>query len=268
MRGSFVAILFQKKDLFLYYMKRIILLLMCVFTLSCVSAQTQKNNKKRNMNGDFRVIETWVGESVLPSFRSEKHLDHIKKRDVKPYQIDKSSLSRSVKRYKRKTRERVRYDRITFFDLNYAYSLNYQHSFGLTFGQVRRFGYYVNAMTGFKYLALNADVECDKNGYVDGEMQYYSGRTSNSRYSVICGLMFRVAKPIALKVGAGYGGRALAWETGDNLWFRNSYYSNDGFEYNAGLQIFMDKINISFDYIGNSYKIAEIRIGLGININK
>ena len=220
------------------------------------------------MKGDFKVIKTWVGNSVLPSYRSEKHKDYIINRDVTPYRIDESSLSRSVKKYKRKTRERVRYGRITFFDLNYAYSTDSHNSFGVTFGQVWRFGYYVNAMTGLRYLALNADVECDRDGYIDDVVQYYSGRTTNSRYSVICGLIFRVAKPVALKVGAGYGGRALAWETGDNLWIRNAYYSNEGFEYNAGLQIFINKFNLSFDFIGSNYETTEFKIGLGININK
>ena len=122
-------------------------------------------------------------------------------------------------------------------------------------------------MTGLKYSALNADVECDQTGFVDGEMQYYSGRTTNSRYSVICGLMFRLAEPVALKFGAGYGARAMAWETEDGLWIRNSYYSGSGVELNAGLQVFINKFNLSFDFVSKSLKTAEFKIGLGININ-
>ena len=123
-------------------------------------------------------------------------------------------------------------------------------------------------MTGFNYTALNTGVECDKDGLIGDEMQYYSGQISNSRYSIIGGAMIRLFEPLALKVGGGYGARALAWETGDGRWIRNSYYSYSGFELNAGLQFFMDAFNMSFDFISNSLTTAEFKIGLGININR
>ncbi|MBR6774561.1 MAG: hypothetical protein IKM23_02455 [Bacteroidales bacterium] len=251
-------------------MKRIILLLMCVFTLSCVSAQTVGDGKKKNKNDNFRTIKTDSGKSVLPSYRSKKHLDLLKGRYNSPVMSDSYTLCENVSDSKRKRGgdSRSQYSMITIFDLNYACSTGPQHSFGATFGQIGRFGYYVSAMTGLDYSALNAGLECDQSGFVEGEMQYYSGGVTNSRYSVICGLMFRIAEPVALKFGAGYGARALAWETEGGLWIRNSYYSVSGIELNVGLQVFVNKFNLSFDFVSNSLKKAEFKIGLGININK
>lgn len=248
-------------------MKRIVLLLMCIFTLSCVQIQAQTTGG--NKNKGFKTIKTNAGKSVLPSYRSKKHLNLLKDRYNTPTMSNSYASCENISDSKRKRSggSSSQYSKITFFDLNYAYSTDPQHSFGATFGQVRRFGYYISAMTGLKYSALNADVECDQTGFVDGEMQYYSGRTTNSRYSVICGLMFRLAEPVALKFGAGYGARAMAWETEDGLWIRNSYYSGSGVELNAGLQVFINKFNLSLDFVSKSLKTAEFKIGLGININ-
>ena len=258
---------FQEIKVVLMYMKRILLLLMCLFTLSCVSAQTVDGNKKKKSDS-FKTIKTKSGKSVLPSYRSKKHLNFLKNKYETP-KVSNSYASCENTSYSKKRRgSRNQYNKITFFDLNYSYSTDPQHSLGATFGQVSRFGYYISAMTGLRYSALNADIECDQTGFVDGKMQYYSGRTSNSRYSVICGLMLRIAEPVALKLGAGYGARAMAWETEDGLWIRNSHYSGSGLELNTGLQVFIDKFNMSFDFISNSLKTAEFKIGLGININK
>ena len=110
----------------------------------------------------------------------------------------------------------------TFADINIAYSLHPQYSLGMTVGRVKRFGYYISAMSWCRFAALTTDTECDTSGFIDGEMQYFSGRSSNARLSLICGFMFRLSEQLALKTGIGYGTRALAWETGDGGWIRNS----------------------------------------------
>lgn len=156
----------------------------------------------------------------------------------------------------------------SFADINVAYSLHPQYSIGITIGRVKRFGYYVSAMSWCRVVALSTDMECDSNGFIDGEMQYFSGKSSNARLSLICGIMFRLSEQLALKTGIGYGTRALAWETGDGRWIRNDSYGYEGFELNAGLQFFIDNINISFDCVSNSLKTLEFKIGFGINKNK
>ena len=92
-----------------------------------------------------------------------------------------------------------------FATLNYGFSTAPQHSLGLTFGMVKKFGWYFSAMTGLSFDAFNTVATCDELGNVDGEMQIYSGSTANSRLSFIAGAMFRPVNILALKLGAGYG---------------------------------------------------------------
>lgn len=119
-----------------------------------------------------------------------------------------------------------------------------------------------------RLIAFRSEIECDEHGFVDDEMQYYSGNVSNSRYSFIGGLMIRAVAPFALKVGVGYGAEALAWETYKGEWIRNSYYSHKGIEFDVGLQVFIKSVNFSFDVISNSFNTLEFKLGLGVNIHK
>ena len=155
----------------------------------------------------------------------------------------------------------------TFLTLDYAYSVAPQHSFGLTFGNVRKYGWYVSAASGLAFDAMSSKLTCDEFGYVDDEMQFYSGEISSSRISIIAGAMYKPVKFMAIKLGTGYGTRSLAWETTDGKWIRNAAYSVNGPDLNAGLQIFINKLSLSLDFVTTKMEYAEIKIGVGVCFN-
>ena len=152
----------------------------------------------------------------------------------------------------------------SFATLNYAFSTAPQHSFGLTFGMVKKFGWYVSAMTGLGFDALSTVATCDEFGNVDGEMQVYSGNTATSRLSFVAGAMYRPINIIAIKIGAGYGMRTLAWETADGSYVKNEAYSMSGLDLNAGVQFFLNKLSLSIDYVTTNAKYSEVKIGVGL----
>lgn len=151
-----------------------------------------------------------------------------------------------------------------FATLNYGFSTAPQHSLGLTFGMVKKFGWYFSAMTGLSFDAFNTVATCDELGNVDGETQIYSGNTANSRLSFIAGAMFRPVNILALKLGAGYGTRTLAWETADGSYIANEAYSVSGVDINAGVQLFLNKLSLSIDCVTTNAKYSEIKIGVGV----
>lgn len=151
-----------------------------------------------------------------------------------------------------------------FVTLNYSYSFAPQSSIGLTYGQIRKFGWYVSAMTSFAFEAFGAELECDEEGLIDGNLPFYSGKMSSSRLSLTAGMMYKISNPLSIKLGAGYGMNVLAWETSDGQLVKNNGYSLNGIDIDAGVQMFYGKMTASVDFVTTNFQYSEIKIGIGI----
>ena len=144
-------------------------------------------------------------------------------------------------------KEKINLEKKTIVGLNVAYSVSPQLSYGLTFGQVKKVGWYVNVMSNFNFNALNCEYECQQDGTVDGEMMFYNGERAKTRISVGGGALYRIAQPLCLKAGLGYGMRNLAWQDVEKSWVKNSCYSYSGVEFDAGVMLLLGKVNASAD---------------------
>lgn len=157
----------------------------------------------------------------------------------------------------------------TFVGLDLAYSVAPQMSYGLTFGQLKRFGWYIRAMSNFNFDAIGGEFECDEYGKIDGDIVFYNEETANTRISVGAGALYRIAKPVCLKAGLGYGLRDIAWQDVESRWIKNTYYSYKGLEFDAGMMFSFGMINVSFDGLvnmgGKTGPSLEFKLGLGIN---
>ena len=76
--------------------------------------------------------------------------------------------------------------------------------------------------------------------------------------------MFRPVNVLALKLGAGYGTRSLAWETADGNYIKNQAYSVSGVDLNAGVQLFLNKFCLSIDFVTTNAKYSEVKVGVGV----
>ena len=115
--------------------------------------------------------------------------------------------SSSPSTYTMKLMPLFNYEWQQFVMFNYAGSNAPQHSFGFSYGQVKRWGWYANVMigTGFHYKAID-----------EAELPYFSkftGRHSQNRLSFTGGGLFRFIPWLSVYAGAGYGYRSLTWET-------------------------------------------------------
>ena len=182
---------------------------------------------------------------------------------------EKMSDDASFTKQTEKVDKKTSVEKKTFVGLNLAYSVAPQMSYGLTFGQAGKIGWYVSAMSNFNFDAMGCEYECDMNGKIDGDIAFYTGETASTRVSVGGGVLYRIVKPIYLKAGLGYGFRDLAWQGTDGSWVKNAYYSNKGIELDAGLMLFLGKINASFDGLvnmgGENGPSLEFKLGLGLN---
>ena len=149
-----------------------------------------------------------------------------------------------------------------FLTLNAAYSLAPQMSFGFTYGQVKKLGWYVSAMSNFG-TRFTAN-EWDDLIYIDEAVA--SGKSSNARLSLTAGLVCRLSESIYLKIGAGYGMRVKCWELNDT-WYEYPRNSYKGLDLSAGLMFNVKGCTISADVVTTDFKYMEVKIGVGLNWN-
>lgn len=143
-------------------------------------------------------------------------------------------------------------------------------SYGLMVGVVKKWGWYLKA----KYNFINQETteECDGDGNsLNGVPMWFTGETQSSRFAVTSGLMARLAKPLYLYVGAGYGYKKLAWELADgesgtnsDKWAENTDETFKGVEADLGLVLRTGNFAISAGVQSNNFKYYEATVGVGL----
>ena len=152
---------------------------------------------------------------------------------------------------------------VWFATANAAYSLAPQASFGFSVGQVKRFGWFFSAMSNFGFKAMQYNYTADANGYVDGEYPYYTGEKCNMRISVMGGAMMKVAEPLYLRAGVGYGQRVKSWYISDGRLVKMSGDSWTGVDVSLGAQVHLKCFVLSLEAVTTSFKDVEGKVGVG-----
>ena len=143
-------------------------------------------------------------------------------------------------------------------------------SYGLMVGVVKKFGWYLKAKYDFK--SQETTDECTSAGTnLQGTPMWFTGETASSRLAITTGAMLRVAKPLYLYLGAGYGYKKLAWEmaegetgTHSDRWAENKDETATGVEADLGLVLRAKNFAITAGVQSNSFKYFEATVGLGI----
>lgn len=152
---------------------------------------------------------------------------------------------------------------IRFLTLNVAYSVAPQMSYGLTYGQVKKLGWFVSAMTNFGFRFGANEWE---ESYSAGEATT-SGNSSKARLSLTGGLLLRLGGPVYMKLGAGYGVRVKCWELSSGGWYEYATDTYRGVDLTAGLMFNTNGCAISADVVTTNFKTIEFKLGIGINWN-
>ena len=153
---------------------------------------------------------------------------------------------------------------VNFATIDFAYSPAPQASFGATFGSVKRIGWFVTAASNFNFAAMNSSATAGSDGLVDGEYYYdYTGESCSSRISAMAGMVVRVAGPVYLKFGPGYGSRVKSWYTTNGSLVKISDDSFTGVDATAGILFNLKGFSFSIDAVTTNFKTVEAKIGLG-----
>lgn len=152
---------------------------------------------------------------------------------------------------------------VNFLTLNAAYSVAPQISFGFTYGQVKKIGWFVSAMTNFGFrLKANEWEEL-----YSADEATTSDNSSKARLSLTGGLLLRLGGPVYMKLGAGYGVRVKCWELSSGEWYEYTPDTYRGVDLTAGLMFNTNGCAISADVVTTNFKTIEFKLGIGINWN-
>jgi hypothetical protein len=124
-----------------------------------------------------------------------------------------------------------------------------QKSYSLTFGQIKRSGWYLRGKYSFNDTkpSYNSNNSALTDYSSDASYYEYNGKVSEKRIGVTGGLLFGITKKwLFVNLGIGYGKRDLLWgidnvsyQTGykDQQWAKNVLHSYEGVEVEAGLML-------------------------------
>ena len=150
-------------------------------------------------------------------------------------------------------------------------------AFGVTFGTMRKVGFFFSYMSNFNFTSLGEEELRDhhKFEYIQTLIDNNPGYTVSQSYvsmSVLFGLIFKVYGPVNLKIGAGYSNNSLWAKVYDLNNKRTDYWVSDysayGFGGLAGVQAHFGKFAVSLEGATTNFKIYEARIGIGYCIGE
>ena len=186
-----------------------------------------------------------------------------KKSDEKRIEVKKDGGVSSVSLYLRaETAANYVRNGITFVTANASVSNYGTPSFGVTFGKVKKVGWFVSATTNFNFQKAELVTE---NGLIDGYFPgYQQGSRRNARLSLLGGVVVKLYGPLCFRAGAGYGSDTTLWTTlgGQTVKFPSESFS--GIEATLGMQLNIKGLTVSLDMLTTNFKTLEAKIGVGV----
>ena len=186
-----------------------------------------------------------------------------KKSDEKRIEVKKDGGVSSVSLYLRaETAANYVRNGITFVTANASVSNYGTPSFGVTFGKVKKVGWFVSATTNFNFQKAELVTE---NGLIDGNFPgYQQGSRRNARLSLLGGVVVKLYGPLCFRAGAGYGSNTTLWTTLGGQTVKFSTDSFSGIEATLGMQLNIKGLTVSLDMLTTNFKTLEAKIGVGV----
>lgn len=138
-----------------------------------------------------------------------------------------------------------------------------QISYGFMFGMVKKYGWYVKALSDFSF--PSSSYNCTSNGEIEeGGYIWTEGSNKKSRLVLTAGGMFRVSRWCYPYVGVGYGLRGLYWKDFQDEWVKVTDKSCAGVALDAGVALKFGKVALTIGVNNTAFKYTEAEVGIGV----
>ncbi len=138
-------------------------------------------------------------------------------------------------------------------------TLSYGAMATLTWGKA---GIYAKGRSNFQ--TKIGEYSCLSDGTSDGKVIWTSGQESHPTWALGAGGIFRIAGPVGLYVGSGYGSAQTLWEDASGKWATVEDYSAKGICADAGIIFSKNHFQASIGISTITFKKPALELGLGI----
>ncbi len=218
------------------------------------------NNNYNNNYNLGRDERDSVGETETVPPPSRTTANDTTKVSIRALLAAEKAAERQGKAAKRKAFLNA-YPLTTFFTLNTTYTAMPQWSFGFKIGTVKRFGWYLSAMTNFNYKGAFSSFSPNVHYILTGvsKTTYLEGQL---------GLVVRPHDLFSLHIGAGFGYRTLNFES-DHGWHNFPKRNFSGPTASLGVMFHVWHLALSAEATGMVYNlnpINEVRCAWGVRM--
>lgn len=117
--------------------------------------------------------------------------------------------------------------------------------------------------------STKTSISCNRTGVVNGSLPYYSGDKQHSAIIATIGAAHRLSSKVRIFEGVGYGYNNTFWQLAQSEgggYVKNSYYSHEGFTFEAGALLTFGRVAVSGSIISIKGKQWYGSLGIGIKI--
>lgn len=123
-------------------------------------------------------------------------------------------------------------------------------------------GIYIQGRSNFQN--KKGEYSCLSDGTSGGKVIWTSGQESHPTWTLGAGGIFRIAGPVSLYAGSGYGSAKTLWEDASGKWATVEDYSVKGICADAGIIFSKNHFQASIGISTITFKKPAIELGLGI----
>ena len=138
-------------------------------------------------------------------------------------------------------------------------TLSYGAMATLTWGKA---GIYIKGRSNFQNKI--GEYSCLSDGTSGGKVIWTSGQESHPTWTIGAGGIFRIAGPVSLYIGSGYGSAQTLWEDASGKWATVEDYSAKGICADAGIIFSKNHFQASIGTSTITFKKPTLELGLGI----
>ncbi|MBQ6301370.1 MAG: hypothetical protein IJK75_03140 [Bacteroidales bacterium] len=125
-----------------------------------------------------------------------------------------------------------------------------------------RLGFYIKGRSNF-----TKDIHesiCSSDGTSEGTIIWTTGREKHPAWNLGAGVIFKIAGPLGIYAGSGYGNRTTLWEEASGSWAKVEEYSFKGACADAGIVLGIRNFTASLGISSITFRNPSLEIGVGL----